>query len=638
MANELASVMRGFSLCCELPRNKTLFDREEAFREAVLAWTQNQDGVAESVTGKECYRYAVAYGLLGAGKTAIGLQIAHVLKQAEMERDGRSAHVLYIGLDFSNGDRLDEADGVAGADVALASRILARCFGSPRLRRLEVSFRDALHYVAVRYRQAHGLAEGTLLTICLHLDEYQYGYDLENRGALRKGFTDKLAAAPGSFLTTLEGDRTCAAVSGVVLLPILTGTTREVCARPGAPVSAYSISYLPVPALTPGSVEILCRNLVTLPTWQLPRFQRIVRCLSGQPRALVDFMPPALKRIASHAAALKQPQFLASPLKMAPGASTPVSLSDEQCSQLGDHLESLLARKEYHLPEALGSGKALRTFLALALTGHPVDPTEKCFEGRCWADIEGYLLATVLPVQNSPRIRLRLAHWQLRAALRHPNAASMFPSDVLGPIGAEFNWRCFERLFVYLLAARVLALLRAANESTLRVPLNDLFPGARFSPGLGEKQIIIQELKVVQRTAPLVTKKQGSKPRVMNIPPVDASTISFEQEGNSLVDADTWFKDGDEPNQHLFAVLQAKFSGERTQHAAQSYPELRGIIDDLLKLAPTCLPIFVTNRATPTEHVDFLLSQKRFLLYNQTTIAEFLGPSLSHLVPCEEFY
>src|SRR4051812_45009911 len=101
----------------------------------------------------------------------------------------------------------------------------------------------------------------------------------------------------------------------------------------------------------------------------------------------------------------------------------------------------------------------MRTFMVLALTGHPFHPEAKYFSGKSWRDLEPFLLAMELSEPDSSHVRLFLAHWQLKRALREPECLSLCYSNVLGPIGDEFDWRCFETLFVHILACRVLALL-----------------------------------------------------------------------------------------------------------------------------------------------------------------------------------
>jgi hypothetical protein len=119
----------------------------------------------------------------------------------------------------------------------------------------------------------------------------------------------------------------------------------------------------------------------------------------------------------------------------------------------------LAAQKPHLLKAAFGSGSAMRTFLVLALTGHPFDPTARYFKGKSWKELEQYLLAMEFWEPDGINVRLVLAHWQLKRALAEPDCLPLFPSSALGHVGAEFDWKCFETFFVHLLACRVLALL-----------------------------------------------------------------------------------------------------------------------------------------------------------------------------------
>jgi hypothetical protein len=165
-------------------------------------------------------------------------------------------HVLYICIDFSHGDGIESEDTEAQipADVLLGTRVLSRCVLGARLivaegchirffagrqdpdlyrklrAHLKVPFERALDYVSRRYRQQQDLDPEVPVTVCLHLDEYQ-----QAGTALAK----KLAAVPGQFLTSTAGAPSEAAKARVVLLPILTGLTRDVCIT--HPISSYAV-------------------------------------------------------------------------------------------------------------------------------------------------------------------------------------------------------------------------------------------------------------------------------------------------------------------------------------------------------------------------------------------------------------
>lgn len=71
-----------------------------------------------------------------------------------------------------------------------------------------------------------------MVTVCLHLDEY---------GQAGEYLASALATVPGSFLSAIRPGRdTAARESNVVLLPILTDTTRRVCLS-GQPLSYYRV-------------------------------------------------------------------------------------------------------------------------------------------------------------------------------------------------------------------------------------------------------------------------------------------------------------------------------------------------------------------------------------------------------------
>jgi hypothetical protein len=208
---------------------------------------------------------------------------------------------LYLFLDFSNGHSLSGADKNAGPDLSLASRLLAvyvlrlaqgsafsvccfiRCFSPDaksirdlieELRRCRgFRFADAVRYVGNRYRQLKGPDQ--FVTIVLHLDEYQFGYALENRNILDQGFIDSMVALPGQFLRTVSGQRTLAAEAGVILLPVLTGTTRGACKRT-APVSWFKVRRSP-------SCCELTRCVIRSSTCHCHRSQRSPSMRSSRP-------------------------------------------------------------------------------------------------------------------------------------------------------------------------------------------------------------------------------------------------------------------------------------------------------------------------------------------------------------------
>jgi hypothetical protein len=122
----------------------------------------------------------------------------------------------------------------------------------------------------------------------------------------------------------------------------------------------------------------------------------------------------------------------------------------------------------------------------------------------------------------------------------------------------------------------------------------------------------------------------------LELPALDTRKIFLEADGNELVDAGTCFNSED-MSKLLRCLVQAKFSGERTVDPKQRYAELRSVIDKMFELDPDCLPVFVTNRKTPADHVAFLRGRRRFILYDFHTIKDFLGRSLHPLVPCAEF-
>jgi len=303
---------------------------------------------------------------------------------------------------------------------------------------------------------------------------------------------------------------------------------------------------------------------------------------------------------------------------------------------LGQKLENSFIKKPYDLHGAFGVGPAMRTFLVLALTGHEFFPSVALFGTKTWTDIECYHFATAIDVAKTGRVQLFLSYWQLRRALEQAESLSICYSSVLGPLGGQFDWKSFERLFVHLLACRVLALLvcEGRGAPTCQVTLRQLFPGAQMSAGLPETRVVIKELKVQQRSSPLV--KVVKKRFSLALDALETGIIWLEADGNALVDAATCFEDADSSRKRR-CFIQAKFSSETTIDPKQRYTELRDVIQQILKLDENCIPVFVTNRKTPPEHVNFLQTRRQFVLYNYNTIREFLGRSLHPLVPCAEF-
>jgi hypothetical protein len=166
-------------------------------------------------------------------------------------------HVLHLEFDCATGPvPLSAEDDDAGHESALASRLLAgfvllftallsqhiltflvRCFVEERplpnmvkqlVARGGFDYCDALRYITTRYRQQASLRADELVTMVLHIDHYQFGYYLQRIKVLKVDFMDAMVALPGEFLTRMAGERTVAAECGVILLPVLTGMTREV--------------------------------------------------------------------------------------------------------------------------------------------------------------------------------------------------------------------------------------------------------------------------------------------------------------------------------------------------------------------------------------------------------------------------
>jgi hypothetical protein len=640
LANELSSLVIERPLVSLLPPRKDLYDRDAAFKVALVAWKDNRSHILQGSKGKPCFTYLVAFGLQGSGKTEIGAQICHRLLE-----DPSRPHVLYVCIDFSNGDKLDleerQLSSSRDVDVLLGRRVLSRFFGARdlnlywKLRKCNVSFAAALECVARSYREDRKLAPDVEVTICVHLDEYE---------AVGKDLARALAAVPGSFFLARADEASSAAQrSRVILLPVLTGLTRDACFNQEA-VSLFSVGYLPVPALTEESVDRILTPVVSRVTLQRPRFRRILRCLAGNPRAVVDFLPAAVRDLAHTAALAISPALVASPAP-APVVKLPVFLSDDRCQELGERLESKLtaAQRDYDLAAAFGSTAAMRTFLVLAITSHPFPASAEVFGKMRWLDIERYQLATAVEVEGTPLVQLLLPHWLLRQALRQAASMSLCYSSVLAPLGGEFDWKSFERLFVHLLACRVLALLRCepllrceeADASSLAVTLGQLFPGAQMSKGLPETRVLINEIRVEKRAEPLVEKVQGQLS--LALPGLETGIIWLEKPGNELVDAATCFAAASDSRTLRRCFIQAKFSGETTIDPKQRYPELRKVVNEMFKVDANCIPVFVTNRKTPLEHVAFLQQQRQFVLYDFNTIKQFLGRSLHPLVPCAEF-